>query len=874
MKKILTILLTCCLVFALTPTKQTNASSNIISGKPTITVNSTIIAFAGIDWTVIGYNGAGINTNKNDNKVTLLCKGDWTNNYGGSYFRKGSETEFENSTPYTYLFNFSVEMVEYYANNPSTMKNWSNPNEYAGSSIQQKLESIADNYSTKEQSLIVKRNVSNGIRGQAINDQRLWLLSESEYKSLPNTVSIYRNSYWLRSGDSSVGNAAIQIFVSYPILNSNISLIQNSSLVRPATTLNLSSVLFTSSASSSGKSAASVGENLQKATATSGTIKFTMKHTSQTLNVNSITSESSNGKLYFSYSNATTGTNQYVSCVLTDANGNVVYYGKLANSSTLSSGSGSIPLSGVSDGTYTLKIFSEEANGDLYTDFCSEPVTMTLTVGSGKAIVSNFSGNIHTHNWATVYSHNATAHWRECTSANCPISDNSQKDGYATHSYDQSIVSDTYKKNEADCETSLTYYKSCICSVFVSGDYAATFTVGDPLGHNWASVYSYDGDYHWYECLNENCPIAYKELNNGYAEHLYDQKVISEEYEEFDANCLSAATYFYSCICGAIGGDTFIFGDPLGHNWSEEWTIGSTHHWHECLNDNCPTYLDSEKDGYQLHEYDQNVIDESYLKTEADCEKASVYYKSCKCGDCGTEEFTVGSPLGHSFSSQWTITDTHHYHKCLNINCPITLESENDCYGEHKYDQCVIDEKYLKTAAECESEAVYYKSCICGKFISGEDSATFTTETLGHKYSDEYLYNENGHWHVCTREGCNKVSEIVGHNEKDDGNCLSEFVCECGYTIREAQNEHEWSKWQADGFKKHTRYCQYEGICEQKEVQDCVDENKDDLCDICSQSMIKKLPATGDESIYWFATFAVSGALMIYLYQKKKYLMK
>ena len=60
-------------------------------------------------------------------------------------------------------------------------------------------------------------------------------------------------------------------------------------------------------------------------------------------------------------SNATTGTNQYVSCVLTDTDGNVKYYGKLADSSSAASGSLSVPLTGVENGTYTLQIFSEEA---------------------------------------------------------------------------------------------------------------------------------------------------------------------------------------------------------------------------------------------------------------------------------------------------------------------------------------------------------------------------------------------------------------------------------------------------------------------------------------------------------------------------------
>lgn len=42
------------------------------------------------------------------------------------------------------------------------------------------------------------------------------------------------------------------------------------------------------------------------------------------------------------------------------------------------------------------------------------------------------------------------------------------------------------------------------------------------------------------------------------------------------------------------------------------------------------------------------------------------------------------------------------------------------------YTESVVDAKYLKTEATCQSGAVYYKSCTCGKFEEGETAATFT----------------------------------------------------------------------------------------------------------------------------------------------------
>jgi len=165
--------------------------------------------------------------------------------------------------------------------------------------------------------------------------------------------------------------------------------------VRPAFNINLSSVLFTSAATG-GKADAGLGDGLQSAQEPTGTLKFTVKAESQMLDVAATEAQAAQtgSTLTFGYKNATTGTNQFVSCVLLSSGGEVAYYGKLADSSSNASGSLNIPLSGVDNGTYTLQIFSEEANGDNYTDFCSEPVTMTLEVIDGTGTVSGFAGTI------------------------------------------------------------------------------------------------------------------------------------------------------------------------------------------------------------------------------------------------------------------------------------------------------------------------------------------------------------------------------------------------------------------------------------------------------------------------------------------------
>src|SRR5699024_690347 len=197
--------------------------------------------------------------------------------------------------------------------------------------------------------------------GQGVANQKLWALSDTEWSIIKDReVREYGWWWWLRSPGSDEGHNAKHSLESGTGLD-RAPVWNTPGAARPALSLNLESVLFTSAAEG-GKSSATVGNGLVVAEAPTETetVKFTMKDPEQTLKVNATTETGET--LYFSYSDATTGENQYVSCILIDENGEVKYYGKLANSSSTASGDISVPLAGVADGTYTLKIFSEQAN--------------------------------------------------------------------------------------------------------------------------------------------------------------------------------------------------------------------------------------------------------------------------------------------------------------------------------------------------------------------------------------------------------------------------------------------------------------------------------------------------------------------------------
>ena len=353
------------------------SAADIQEGTPAFTLNSTVVAFAGREWYVIGDGTSGVSPLSGH--LTLLAK----DSFGDSAFRMGNDTRDDPSWTYWPINTWYFE------------GNFTSPSDYNDSRLMNFLEARADALPANEAVLIKARSLDD-VGGTPVIDQKLWPLSLYEYQSM-GTISGDALSgsdfFWLRSVDF-----YDFVFFGFGDGGSSACRVNYSSVsVRPALQLNLSSVLFTSDAGgASSKSFAAVGSGLADAAAPTQNLKFTMKDSAQTLLVLATTAQStqSGTNLLFRYADATTGTNQYVSCVLLDELGAVKYYGKLADSSSVGRGNLNVPLSGVSDGIYTLKIFSEQANGDMYTDFASTPIAMTVTVSGGSGTVSGFGGTL------------------------------------------------------------------------------------------------------------------------------------------------------------------------------------------------------------------------------------------------------------------------------------------------------------------------------------------------------------------------------------------------------------------------------------------------------------------------------------------------
>ena len=150
---------------------------------------------------------------------------------------------------------------------------------------------------------------------------------------------------------------------------------------RPAFNLNLNSVLFTSAAVG-GKADTAVDKNLTAVTGYTGSEwKLTLKDSSRSFSVtsNMAVTAAPGGTVEITYTGAETGGNEYVSAMLCDSNDNVLYYGNIAQDSAGGTASIAIPAD-LAPGNYTLKVFSEQCNGDKQTDYASEFKNIDLNV--------------------------------------------------------------------------------------------------------------------------------------------------------------------------------------------------------------------------------------------------------------------------------------------------------------------------------------------------------------------------------------------------------------------------------------------------------------------------------------------------------------
>lgn len=165
------------------------------------------------------------------------------------------------------------------------------------------------------------------------------------------------------------------------------------------------------------------------------------------------------------------------------------------------------------------------------------------------------------------------------------------------------------------------------------------------------SQWAYSDTQHWKKCANcdaedavnktdhsggtatcteravcTTCGQQYGDTNHN--NHDYSQTRMTPTYKASDATCTTPVTYYYSCVCGATGTNTFNSTkedeQAKGHAFAAAWEHNDDKHWHKCTRDGC-TGIDAEA----AHEW-----------------QPATYTAPKTCTVCGA---TQGEPLTRSY---------------------------------------------------------------------------------------------------------------------------------------------------------------------------------------------------------------------------------
>ena len=237
---------------------------------------------------------------------------------------------------------------------------------------------------------------------------------------------------------------------------------------------------------------------------------------------------------------------------------------------------------------------------------------------------------------------------------------------WTDHVYDQTVADETkYLKSTATCTKAAVYYKSCACGAF-DPDESGTFESGNPLDHDYKDVAGTAKDPTCTEVGKEadqkceGCGDVITGAEIAKLAHTFDQEVATDKYLKTPADCTHKAVYYKSCSCGAFDPNvskTFETGSPLGHNYqvavgtAKAATCTETGKEADQECSRCHDVITGTEIVKIAHTFDQEVATDKYLKTPADCTHKAVYYKSCACGEKGTETFESGEALGHKWKA-------------------------------------------------------------------------------------------------------------------------------------------------------------------------------------------------------------------------------
>lgn len=270
------------------------------------------------------------------------------------------------------------------------------------------------------------------------------------------------------------------------------------------------------------------------------------------------------------------------------------------------------------------------------------------------------------------------------------------------------------------------------------GEIIAHGTAIAPGDHTPASTWNSDGEYHWKACTQVGCGVI---IDGTKAAHT--------------STGANVATCQHKAKCDVCGVE---YGALAGHNPASGWTNDASGHWHACQTAGCTEKCDfaahtPDHEGHATEEYaikctvcgyvieaqlghthvfDKEVATDAYKATDAICTAKATYYKSCACGEKGTETFeagelaphtwtpatctvpktcsvcgaTEGDALGHTEGTEWKSDADNHWHVCTVAGCGVVIESSK---AAHEFEW-----KIDKEATATEKGSKHEECKVCG----------------------------------------------------------------------------------------------------------------------------------------------------------------
>ncbi len=224
-----------------------------------------------------------------------------------------------------------------------------------------------------------------------------------------------------------------------------------------------------------------------------------------------------------------------------------------------------------------------------------------------------------------------------------------------------------------------------------------------------------------------------------------------------------------------------------------DWSKDGTSHWHECTDDDCPNREESIKDK-AAHVYTDDT--------------------DTTCNVCGYERTVTPPSHEHSYGD-WSKDGTSHWHECADADCPNRNESIKD-KAAHVY-----TDDADTTCNVCSYER------------------TVTPPAHEHSYGD-WRKDGTSHWHECADADCPNRNESIkdkaAHVYTDDADTTCN-VCSYERTVTPPAHEHNYGDWSRDG-TSHWHECTDADCPDRDEsIKDkathVYTDDADTTCDVC-----------------------------------------